>query len=145
MQCVCIEDGKEVKAQFWDTAGQGCFRADTSTYYRGVLDALLVYDVSRKDVISEIICSKHLEKLFKLLIKNTYICNALIEMYAKCGSINQTFQVFNQMSQRDVISGGLASHGKASEAVELFREMQKAKVEPNTITFRDQGLKKKNS
>ncbi|XP_057957383.1 pentatricopeptide repeat-containing protein At2g20540 [Malania oleifera] len=73
-------------------------------------------------------------------LQKTYICNALIEMYAKCGSINQAFQVFDQMSQRDVISwstmiGGLASHGKASEAVELFREMQKAKVEPNAITF----------
>ena len=30
---------------------------------------------------------------------------------------------------------GLANHGRAREAIELFQEMQKAKVEPNIITF----------
>ncbi|CAK9164518.1 unnamed protein product [Ilex paraguariensis] len=73
-------------------------------------------------------------------LKKNCVCNALIEMYAKCGSIKQAWQLFNQMSERDVISwstmiGGLAHHGKALEAIELFREMQMAKVDPNEITF----------
>ncbi|KAF8405870.1 hypothetical protein HHK36_007948 [Tetracentron sinense] len=74
------------------------------------------------------------------LLQKTCICNALIEMYAKCGSIDQACRLFDQMSDRDVISwstmiGGLANHGKAREAIELFAEMQKAEVEPNNITF----------
>ena len=41
-------DGKEIKAQIWDTSGQERYRAVTSVYYRGALGALLVYDVSRR-------------------------------------------------------------------------------------------------
>ncbi|KAK6141891.1 hypothetical protein DH2020_024369 [Rehmannia glutinosa] len=41
-------DGKEVKAQVWDTASQERFRAVTSAYYRGAVGALIVYDITRK-------------------------------------------------------------------------------------------------
>eukprot|EP00897_Mesotaenium_endlicherianum_P008626 jgi/Mesen1/7792/ME000408S06914 len=41
-------DGKEVKAQLWDTSGQERYRAVTSVYYRGAVGALLVYDISRR-------------------------------------------------------------------------------------------------
>lgn len=74
------------------------------------------------------------------LLRSTCVCNALIEMYAKCGCIGPALQLFNHMLERDVISwstmiGGLAYHGKARKAIELFRDMEKAKVEPNGITF----------
>ncbi|KAK9274025.1 hypothetical protein L1049_018839 [Liquidambar formosana] len=73
-------------------------------------------------------------------LQKTCVCNALIEMYAKCGSISQAWQLFDQMSDRDVISWstmivGLANHGKAREGIKLFQEMQRAKVEPNGVTF----------
>lgn len=73
-------------------------------------------------------------------LKTTSICNALIEMFAKCGCVDQARNLFDQMVERDVISWstmivGLANHGKALEALELFGEMQKAQVVPNGITF----------
>ena len=41
------ESGQFVKAQIWDTAGQERYRAVTSTYYRGALGAMIVYDITK--------------------------------------------------------------------------------------------------
>ncbi|KAH7549397.1 hypothetical protein ACOSP7_025841 [Xanthoceras sorbifolium] len=45
---------KIIKAQIWDTAGQERFRAITSSYYRGALGALLVYDITRRATFGNI-------------------------------------------------------------------------------------------
>ncbi|CAH8357230.1 unnamed protein product [Eruca vesicaria subsp. sativa] len=46
--------GKTIKAQIWDTAGQERFRAITSSYYRGALGALLIYDITRRQTFQNI-------------------------------------------------------------------------------------------
>ncbi|KAI3695945.1 hypothetical protein L1987_78951 [Smallanthus sonchifolius] len=45
---------KIVKAQIWDTAGQERFRAITSSYYRGALGAMLVYDITRRGTFENV-------------------------------------------------------------------------------------------
>ena len=38
---------KNIKLQIWDTAGQERFRSVASTYYRGALGALILYDITK--------------------------------------------------------------------------------------------------
>ncbi|PRP80728.1 ras-related protein Rab-2A [Planoprotostelium fungivorum] len=49
-------DGKQVKLQIWDTAGQEKFRSITRSYYRGTgtSGALLVYDITRRDTFNHL-------------------------------------------------------------------------------------------
>ncbi|KAL0926534.1 hypothetical protein M5K25_002773 [Dendrobium thyrsiflorum] len=68
------------------------------------------------------------------------VANSLITMYAKCGSINSAFTVFDYMAERDIISWnamimGFSRHGFVKEALHLFREMQKSDVKPDEFTF----------
>ncbi|WVZ14179.1 hypothetical protein V8G54_011745 [Vigna mungo] len=71
---------------------------------------------------------------------NWFVAGALINMYSRCGDIDEAHVLFDGVKVKDVstynsIIGGLAMHGKSIEAVELFREMLTQRVRPNGITF----------
>lgn len=66
--------------------------------------------------------------------------NALVHMYAKCGSMDDARRVFYGMVDRDVVSwtvmiGGLAQHGFGREAFSLFLQMQREGFVPNLTTY----------
>ncbi|KAM7278027.1 hypothetical protein ACFE04_005161 [Oxalis oulophora] len=68
------------------------------------------------------------------------INNALIDMYAKCGSLDGAHEIFDKMRRRNVISwtsmiNAFAIHGDASNALSFFNKMKDENVEPNWITF----------
>ncbi|KAJ0410067.1 hypothetical protein ATCC90586_006460 [Pythium insidiosum] len=42
-------EGRKVKLEIWDTAGQETFLSITRSYYRGADGALLVYDIGRRE------------------------------------------------------------------------------------------------
>ncbi|MCL7046828.1 hypothetical protein MKW94_022157 [Papaver nudicaule] len=69
-----------------------------------------------------------------------FIGNALVDMYAKCGRIDQASEVFKNMKRRDVFSYtsmivGLAMNGKGEKALEFFSEMSTVGIKPNGVTF----------
>ncbi|KAG8489616.1 hypothetical protein CXB51_017597 [Gossypium anomalum] len=81
-----------------------------------------------------------LSEMFSSSGFNVLLGNALIDMYAKCGSIGRALKVFRDMREKDVstwnsVIGGLAIHGHAEESINLFTEMRRSKVRPNEITF----------
>lgn len=68
------------------------------------------------------------------------LTTALIDMYAKCGCIERARELFNSMPDRDTkacasMIFGLAIHGCAEDALEVFARMEESKVKPNQVTF----------
>lgn len=47
-------DGKIVKLQIWDTAGQESFRSITRIFYRGAQIVFLTYDITREETFSNL-------------------------------------------------------------------------------------------
>ena len=47
-------EGRAVKAQFWDTAGQEKYRAVASAYYKNAHGAIIVYDITRHESFANV-------------------------------------------------------------------------------------------
>lgn len=65
---------------------------------------------------------------------------ALMDFYAKCGSVESSIEVFGKMPVKNVLSWtvliqGLASNGQGKRALEYFYLMLEKNVEPNDVTF----------
>ncbi|KAJ7569605.1 hypothetical protein O6H91_01G085800 [Diphasiastrum complanatum] len=75
------------------------------------------------------------------LQSNVFVGNALIDMYSKCGSIDEARIVFDQLPNRDIVSwntmltGYSHNDGHGEKAVQFFRNMQQQGIKPDTITF----------
>ncbi|CAK9878571.1 unnamed protein product [Sphagnum jensenii] len=71
---------------------------------------------------------------------DVFVSNSLVDMYAKCGSMEDAWRVFNKMPLHDVVTWnalifGHVKCGQGYKALELFQQMQQEGVQPNTITF----------
>ncbi|KAF4365608.1 hypothetical protein F8388_007441 [Cannabis sativa] len=69
-----------------------------------------------------------------------FVGNSLIDMYMKCGSIEDGCRVFEKMLERDRISWnamivGYAQNGYGTEALELFRKMLALGEKPDHVTM----------
>lgn len=72
--------------------------------------------------------------------ENVFVGSSLIDMYSKCGSVDDAYKVFEGMKIRNVYSYsslvlGLAMHGRAHAAIQLFHDMLKTEIKPNQVTF----------
>lgn len=74
-------------------------------------------------------------------IKNdTFVRNALIDMYFKCGNVEKGLRVFNAMLHRDkftwtAVIVGLAINGHGKEALDMFSKMLISAIVPDKITY----------
>ncbi|KAJ4965857.1 hypothetical protein NE237_017706 [Protea cynaroides] len=83
--------------------------------------------------------------LHDFALKNRYelgvfLGTALIDMYSKCGSLDDAKKVFNNMQNKSIATWNsmitsLGVHGHGKEALAVFAEMEKSNVQPDAITF----------
>ena len=69
-----------------------------------------------------------------------YTKSALVDMYAKCGSLGDARRGFDQIHEPDVVLwttmiGGYAQNGENKEALHLYKSMQEGEIEPNDLTM----------
>ncbi|KAK6918929.1 Pentatricopeptide repeat [Dillenia turbinata] len=69
-----------------------------------------------------------------------YVNTALIDMYAKCGSVESARAVFDRALDKDVVVWsamimGYGLHGMGREAINLFETMRQVGMWPNDVTF----------
>ncbi|XP_072978381.1 pentatricopeptide repeat-containing protein At2g02980, chloroplastic-like [Typha angustifolia] len=65
---------------------------------------------------------------------------ALIDMYAKCGSLEDAVSVFQEMTSKDTQAWSAmivayAVHGLGTEAISIFEDMKRKGIKPDDITF----------
>ncbi|KAF3960400.1 hypothetical protein CMV_014884 [Castanea mollissima] len=76
----------------------------------------------------------------KKLRPNLLLENALVDMYAKCGSLQDAREMFDRMKFRDVVSwtsmiSAYGLNGQGRDAVALFAKMQNLGLSPDSIAF----------
>ncbi|XP_023517268.1 pentatricopeptide repeat-containing protein At3g14730-like isoform X1 [Cucurbita pepo subsp. pepo] len=74
------------------------------------------------------------------VIDDLLVNNAVMDMYAKCGSMKNAQKVFNSMTNKDVASWnimimGYGMHGYGMDALDMFSHMCEAKIKPDEVTF----------
>ncbi|CAA7390794.1 unnamed protein product [Spirodela intermedia] len=80
-----------------------------------------------------------LRRGFRLL--DVYIGSSLVDMYAKCGSLESSLMVFFKLRRWNLFCWnsaieGLAAHGRAAAALCLFRLLEEGRdTAPNGVTF----------
>lgn len=66
--------------------------------------------------------------------------STLVDMYAKCGSLQLACEVFNNLPSRDKVTwnamiGAYVHNGNGASALELFKKMQSEGIDPDRVTF----------
>ncbi|KAL9680446.1 hypothetical protein QQ045_018325 [Rhodiola kirilowii] len=127
-------DGSEKALQLYQEMRSDCAMPDQATF-ASVLKAC--------SMLASLVDGRLAHSLIVLtgFSSNELIASALIDMYAKCGDVTSSIQVFEEMTTKgDVISWnsmivGLAKNGHADKAMELFDEMMQMCISPDDVTL----------
>ncbi|MCD7448607.1 hypothetical protein HAX54_044861 [Datura stramonium] len=71
---------------------------------------------------------------------NIILGTTLVDMYMKCGCVENALEVFNEMEEKGISSWnalilGLAMNGQVERSLDMFQEMKECGVTPNEVTF----------
>lgn len=71
---------------------------------------------------------------------NIFVSTALIDMYAKCGSIKEARRLFDIVEEKNVVTwnamiSGYGLHGHGYEALKLYNKMLDSRLTPTGVSF----------
>ncbi|GMP33474.1 hypothetical protein CsSME_00006779 [Camellia sinensis var. sinensis] len=74
------------------------------------------------------------------LVFDVSVGSSLFTMYSKCGSLVESYEVFQQIVKKDNVSwasmiAGFAEHGHADQSLQLFQEMLFEEIVPDETTL----------
>ncbi|PKA61213.1 Pentatricopeptide repeat-containing protein [Apostasia shenzhenica] len=70
----------------------------------------------------------------------SFVGNALLAMYFKCGNVDEAYKIFQEMPQKDAVSwntmiAGYARHGFGDNALQVFDMMRTTEIKPDGVTL----------
>ncbi|KAK9271757.1 hypothetical protein L1049_002120 [Liquidambar formosana] len=73
-------------------------------------------------------------------MSNVFSGSALLDMYAKCGSIKDAIQTFHEMPDRNIVSwnaliSAYAQNGEGEGTIKSFEEMVQSGLRPDSVSF----------
>ncbi|KAL5719468.1 putative pentatricopeptide repeat-containing protein [Ranunculus cassubicifolius] len=82
----------------------------------------------------------HCQALMSGLISFITVSNALVTLYAKCGSVEDSHRLFDEMHIKDEVTwtalvSSYAQFGKANQTIDLFESMLDSGLKPDGVTF----------
>lgn len=130
--CACCGEGKKA-LQLYDEMQQEGLVPDKLTFI-GILDACASRIALREGRYI------HLHITNDELDSDVRVVNALLNLYGKCGKLDDAQKTFQYMPVRNVVSwnaliAAYSEHGHASEALQLIDQMQLEALTPNELTF----------
>ncbi|KAK7280616.1 hypothetical protein RJT34_25681 [Clitoria ternatea] len=150
-----FESMSEKDVRSWSSLIDGYVKTGEYREAMAIFEKMRVVGPKANEVtmVSVLCACAHLGALEKGRMMHKYIVDcglpltlalqtSLVDMYAKCGAIEEALLAFHGVSksQSDVLIwnamiGGLATHGSVEESLKLFKEMQIVGIRPDEVTY----------
>lgn len=160
MKCSCFEDAIDLFHRMpekdvisWAALISGCaqngFANESLGAFRSMLsdgmipDAVTMVKVlaacSQLGVIKQALCL-HGYLVTHGFDDQMFVGAALLDLYSKCGSLDNAIRVFDRMGDKDVVVwssmiAGYGIHGRGGKAIQMFNQMIGSLLKPNHVTF----------
>ncbi|KAE9589252.1 hypothetical protein Lal_00000153 [Lupinus albus] len=150
-----FESMSEKDVRSWSSLIDGYVKSGEYREAMAVFEKMCAVGPKANEVtmVSVLCACAHLGALEKGIMMHKYIVDSglpltlvlhtsLVDMYAKCGAIEEALLVFHGVSKKrtdvliwNAMIGGLATHGLVEESLKLFKEMQVVGILPDEITY----------
>ncbi|KAG0456786.1 hypothetical protein HPP92_024574 [Vanilla planifolia] len=130
-----LRTGQPCKALSFFYQMQSEVRPNSTTVVIALLSCAKMANLSMGRCLHAYICRREMD--FGL---DQSLGNALLTMYAKCGSLKDAKTIFRNLTNRDVISwnamiAAYGIHGSGNDALDVFHQMLEAGEKPTNVTF----------